>query len=91
MSTSKLKSIFNDGIFPFEDIKPSDPEYFKIYEKIGEEIEYFIKRMPHDDVQRFERFENLFSKVESLFHYDCFEYGFKLGAQLMMEVFMNEG
>ena len=90
MITSKLKDIFDNGICPFEDIRPTDPQYSEIYGKIEEEEKYFIQKMSPDDARRFEEFESLFPQAEALFHYDCFAYGFRLGMHLMAEMFADK-
>jgi len=87
---STLKSLFNDGIYPFEEIVPKDPEYRAVNRKISEEKQYFIQKMSSEDAQQFEKLENLYSESTSIYACECFTYGFRLGALLMGEVFTGE-
>ncbi len=86
---STLKSLFDDGICPFEDIVPRDPQYRAINQKISGEKRYFIGKMSPDDTRRFEELEKLYSESTSIYACDCFIYGFRLGASLMIEVLID--
>ena len=88
---STLKALFDEGIYPFEEIVPNDPEYRTVNRQISEEKQYFIQVMSLDDARRFEGLGSLCSRSASIYARDCFIYGFRLGALLMGEVFTEEG
>ena len=87
---STLKSLFNSGIYPFEEIVPKDPEYRTINRQISEMEEYFSQRMTPDDAKKFERLAELYSRSISIYACDSFAYGFRLGVTLMGEAFVGE-
>ena len=90
MINSKLDSIFNDGIYPPEEIVPKDPEYRNIHKQINDEEQYFIKKMSADDFKRIEKLEDLFLQSSSIYACESFMYGFRLGALIILEIFSDE-
>ena len=63
----------------------------EIDSKIEAEKRYFIEKMSVDDCQRFQALENLYTQSHEADETDAFYYGFRLGAKLLIAVFMNEG
>lgn len=83
---SILHELYSGNIYPDELIVCKDPEYRQANRKIGEEKEYFKKRLSEDDRKRFDELEDLYVNASSMFDSEVFSYGFKLGAMIMLEV-----
>jgi hypothetical protein len=88
---SILEELHSGNIFPDELIIPKDPEYRLINQKIGDNKEYFKKKLPEDEYRRFEELDNLCCQSSSMCASESFIYGFKLGALIMVEVFTGKG
>lgn len=87
MNKSILREFFDNGIFPAENISPKDPEYCEVKRKISDEIAHFKEILSPDEQKRLEELDNLYSRVTSLYGYECFAYGFKLATSLLSEAF----
>lgn len=85
-----LKRWYNGEICPVEEIVSESQEYHSIVAEIGEEREYFKKRLSVNDRERFKKWNNLLCEYEKMAEYENFFYGFKLGVMLMFEIFSKE-
>ena len=85
MRKSILQQLFDGEIFPSENINPSDPTYTETKKILDEETEYFIKILSGDDLDRFQKINDLYCKTTSIYSYECFAHGFRLAVALMVE------
>lgn len=81
-----LKDLYNGKIYPLEAIDPVDEEYRKTCERIGELRYYFEKKLPAEDKEKFEEWNQLLHNFAYMEDYANFAYGFRLGLVLMLEV-----
>lgn len=84
-----LEDFFNNGIYPFEEIVPKDSEYKRLGQKISQERTYFESILSDKDIKRMEEYDNLFVERATIDCRENFVYGFRLGALLMVDVFLN--
>ena len=82
-----LHKLYGGEINPYENMAPTCRAFYEVNEKIQREKRYFTGRMPPDDRQRFEALENLYCDASEMEVQEAFCRGFKLGAQMLMEVF----
>lgn len=87
---SILEQLYDGKIYPCEEIIPQNhAEYRDISGKVGDAFEHLMKTLPPEQVKRFEEMDRERTKLSNMQAYANFEYGFKLGARLMSEVFSN--
>lgn len=86
---SILKRWYRGDLYPGEEIVPLDAEYRAVGRKIGDEREYFKTNLSPEDAKRFEKWDGLLLESSSMNSYANFSYGFRLGATLMREVFLD--
>jgi hypothetical protein len=88
-----LQQLFDGEIYPAEAINPdkTDAESFKINNLILDETEYFYKLLSEKDIERFDKLEELYNRSSAIYGYDCFAYGFRLGASLLIEIYFDSG
>lgn len=85
MTKSLLQQLYDGEIYPAEQIVPKSPEYRELSRKLGEEKEYLREQLLTNDRERFEEMETLSQEITSLYGYENFLYGFRLGVGLMIE------
>ena len=86
-----LSDFYNNGIYPFEDIVPRDPEYRELGRKISAEHEYLESILSPEDAKRLENYCTLMTDRAVM---DCREsliYGFRLAVLMMIDVFHIPG
>ena len=87
---SILEQLYNGKVFPCETIIPQNhSEYRAVSGKAADDYEYFMKALPTEQARRFEEMEKRNTELTGMQAYANFEYGFKLGAMLMSEVFSS--
>ena len=86
MDKSIIHHLFNGEINPSEIIGTSNDELLKIYEQLGEKKPELLEKLPHDIFADFENVDELTDKAKGIYSSECFIYGFKLGAMLILEV-----
>ena len=82
-----LRDFYNNGIYPFEDIVPRDPEYRELGRKISAEHEYLESILSPEDAKRLENYCMLMTDRSVMDCRESFIYGFRLAALLMIDVF----
>lgn len=85
---SIIEEIYNGKRIPVEEVIPTDADYRPLADKIGSERDYFSKTLSEEDRERFNLWNKDIFKYEEMTELANFEYGFKLGAMLVMEIFM---
>ena len=85
MGKSILQQLFDGEIFPSENINPSDPIYVETKKILDEETDYFMNVLSGDDLDRFQKINDLYCKTTSIYSYECFAHGFRLAVALMVE------
>ena len=88
---SILEELFYGQFFPFERIVPHDPGYRPLNQKISGLKQKLQERLPAEDYQTLKELLDLGCDSGLMETYASFEYGFKLGALLMLEVLGGKG
>ncbi len=86
-----LEELFYGHIYPFERIVPQDPRYRPLGQKISALQETLEKKLPAEDYQALEDLLDLSCDSSVMEAYASFEYGFKLGALVMIAVLGGTG
>lgn len=87
---SILQRLYDGKVYPCEEIIPQDhSEYRALSGKVGDDYEYLMKELSPEQVRRFEEMDKGRTKLSNMQAYANFEYGFRLGAMLMSEVFSD--
>jgi hypothetical protein len=85
MAKSILQQLFDGEIFPSENINPSDHIYNEAKKALDEETDYFLGILSGDNIDRFQKINDLYHKTAAIYDYECFAYGFRLAVKLMAE------
>lgn len=83
---SILQDWYDGNLFPAEEIVPQDPEYLAMAEKIDAENRHFKSLLSQDDKARFDELYDLHLSYSTMYAYEHFAYGFKMGLLLMHEL-----
>ena len=84
---SVLADFFNGNVSPYHNINVSDPDFKPITDQIVDERENWLKkRLSEAEYERFEKLEDLYYELIDLWQKKCFNYSFKLGSLLMIEI-----
>jgi hypothetical protein len=83
---SILKALYGGSILPVEMNAPEGPEYRQINQKLDELKEGWQKKLGEEDGKLLDTILDLCHVADSLEVTASFEYGFRLGAALMVEV-----
>jgi hypothetical protein len=84
-----LEELFYGHILPFERIVPQDPKYRPLNQKISGIKQALQEKLPAEDYQTLEELLDLGCDSGVMETYASFEYGFKLGALMMLEVLIE--
>jgi len=80
-----LQQLFDGELFPSENIRPDSSVYNEMDKALSEEIEYLMNTLFGDDLDRFQKINDLHCKTASIYNYECFAHGFRLAVALMVE------
>jgi hypothetical protein len=83
---SILEALYAGRIAPFETIFPKNPEYLQLGRKITTNTAEWRKKLSEDDYQSLDALLELCGEIRTLESGATFDYGFRLGAMLMLEV-----
>ena len=83
---SIIKELWRGNIMPPEDGRQNSPEMAQLLEYISRHNDDLQKTMTDEQKQIFEKFHDCWSEYASLSDEALFEYAFRLGAQLAMEL-----
>ena len=87
---SILQQLYDGKVYPCEEIIPQDhSEYRTVSGKVGNDYEHLMKELSPEQAKRFEEIDKGRMKLSNMQAYANFEYGFRLGAMLMSEVFSH--
>ena len=86
-----LEELYDGHIFPAELIVTKNPEYRPLNRKISDIKETWKKKLSEDDYKLLEAFLELRCESNAMEASASFEYGFKLGAMIMLEVLAGKG
>ena len=81
-----INELWHGNIIPQEDSRNNSPEMKELMEYMARHHDDLLKTMPDEQKEIFEKFDDCWSEYMSLAEAAIFEYAFKLGARLMLEV-----
>lgn len=87
---SLLEELYNGKVSPVENIIPKNTDYRRIADEVGTERKYFSTRLSPEDKERFEKWNSLIYQYEEMTEYANFSYGFRMGAMLVLEIFVEK-
>ena len=85
MGKSILQQLFDGELFPSENIRPDSSAYNEMDKALSEEIDCFLNILSGDNLDRFQKINDLYCKTTSIYNYECFAHGFRLAVALMVE------
>ena len=83
---SMIKELWHGNIIPQEDSRTNSPEMKELLSYMARHHEDLEKSFTDEQKETFEKFRDCWSEYMSLAEAAIFEYAFKLGARLAMEV-----
>ena len=83
---SVINELWHGNIIPQEDSRNNSPEMKELMEYMARHHDDLLKTMPDEQKEIFEKFDDCWSEYMSLAEAAIFEYAFKLGARLILEV-----
>jgi len=86
-----MQQLFDGEIFPSEIINHArtNPEYCRLNHTISDEIEYFSEILSENNSERFTKLNEMQSSSSGMYGKECFTYGFRLGAMILIEIFSD--
>ena len=83
---SMIKELWRGNICPQNDSRNNSPEMKELIEYMARHHDDLLKTMTDEQKEIFEKFDDCWSEYSSYAEEAIFEYAFKLGARLAMEV-----
>ena len=87
---SVINELWHGNIVPQEDSRNNSPEMKELMEYMARHHDDLLKTMTDEQKETFEKFHDCLSEYMSLAEAAIFEYAFKLGARLTIEVQKDE-
>ena len=85
-----IEELWHGNIMPQEDSRTNSPEMKELLSYMARHHEELEKSFTDEQKKTFEKFHDCWNEYMSLAEAAIFEYAFKLGARLTMEVQMDE-
>ena len=86
---SVINELWHGNIIPQEDSRNNSPEMKELMEYMARHHDDLLKTMPDEQKEIFEKFDDCWSEYMSLAEAAIFEYAFKLGMQISVEVLFD--
>ena len=83
-----IKELWHGNIVPQEDSRTNTKEMKELMEYMARHHDDLLKSMTDGQKEIFEKFDDCWSEYMSLAESAIFEYAFRLGAQMMLEITM---
>ena len=87
---SIIKELWHGNIIPQEDRQTNSPEMKELLSYMARHHEDLLKKMTDAQKEIFEKFHDCWDEYVSLAEAAIFEYAFKLGARLAIEILKND-
>ena len=81
-----IKELCRGNVMPPEDSRQNTPEMQQLLEYISRHNDDLLKTMTDEQKEIFEKFHDCWDEYVSLAEVAIFEYAFRLGARLAMEI-----
>ena len=86
---SMIKELWHGNISPQEDSRNNSPEMKELMEYMARHHEDLLKTMTDEQKEIFQKFHDCWSEYASLSDEALFEYAFKLGAKMALEILIE--
>ena len=83
---SIIKELWHGNIVPQDDSRNNSHEMKELMEYMARHHDDLLKSMTDEQKEVFEKFHDCWSEYMSLVEAAIFEYAFRLGAQMMLEI-----
>lgn len=87
---SIIKELWRGNVMPPEDGRRNSPEMTQLLEYISRHSDYLQKNMSDEQKEIFEKLHDCWNEYASLSNEALFNYAFRLGAQLALELTSDE-
>ena len=87
---SMIKELWRGNVMPPEDSRHNTPEMKQLLEYISRHNDDLLKTMTDEQKELFEKFHDCWSEYASYAEEAIFEYAFRLGARLALEMQQDE-
>lgn len=81
-----INDLWHGNIVPQEDCRNNSPEMKELMEYMARHHDDLLKSMTDNQKETFDKFDDCWSEYMSLAEAAIFEYAFKLGARLTLEI-----
>ena len=81
-----IKELWHGNIAPQDDSRNNSPEMKELMEYMARHHDELLKTMTDEQKKIFEKFDDCWSEYMSLAEAAIFEYAFKLGAQIILDI-----
>ena len=81
-----IKELWHGNIIPQEDSRTNTKEMKELMEYMARHHDDLLKSMTDEQKEIFEKFDDCWSEYMSLAEAAIFEYAFKLGAQMILDI-----
>lgn len=86
-----LEALYRGQLHPEETIVPSNPGYRPLCKQVAAQTEQWRDRLGEEGFRELEEFFDLCASVDGIYVEATFLHGFRLGANLMIEVLSKRG
>lgn len=83
---SLIKQLYYGKISPWEHLRPKNPEYHALWDKIEKQEAYLAGKLPAEERETFTEYQELIRQADCMETYEGFSHGFRLGMNLLWEV-----
>ncbi len=87
---SILEHLYNGGLRSAEKIVPRKTDHRPLTNKIAEERDYFMGKLPEEDKDRGREWNEMVSHCGDMTEHANFAYGFRLDMVIAFEILMDE-
>lgn len=84
-----LESLYYGELNPNEANVPRDPQYRQLCRQVSESMDSWKGRLSADEFRELEELFDLYQKLQSMELAASFSQGFRLGARMVVEVFVE--
>ncbi len=87
---SVLAELYHGNVNPSERFIKKSGEYGRLMEELTERMDEFTPALNEKERELYEKIEDIITELGGISEEDCFVEGFRLGAQIMWEIFRGE-
>ena len=81
-----IRQLFFGELHPWERFVPNDSDLRKASNRVGKLVEEWKEHLSLGDTERLEEIVDTLYQYSSILEADAFEFGFRLGAKMMIDI-----